>query len=255
MNLNLTANGKPQELILAYLQDNVSDILAEKINNGVYIKKDGKRLLSKKTLDGFMTFASGEAQKLKEKNARSACVEDSVVYGWAIYYFEEDTIEGTLYNEDGTEYKPVTKTAPKVTAKPTPKEPPKQQQASLFDMLSPSAKGTKSEQTDDYEPAEEADDEDEGEELNNEYTPEELVEEENEEPIGKMLIDEETGEVLSVKEMQKFDGDMEEPKMSFTQTETPDDDDDDFPPIDTKAFDPEALSILDELFGNTMILR
>lgn len=38
-NLNLTANGKPQELILAYLQENVSDVLAEKINNGVYIEK------------------------------------------------------------------------------------------------------------------------------------------------------------------------------------------------------------------------
>lgn len=36
-NLNLTASGKPQELILAYLQENVSDVLAEKINNGVYI--------------------------------------------------------------------------------------------------------------------------------------------------------------------------------------------------------------------------
>lgn len=63
-NLNLTANGKPQELILAYLQENVSDVLAEKINNGVYIEKDGKRLLSKKDLDGFMRFATDEAKKL-----------------------------------------------------------------------------------------------------------------------------------------------------------------------------------------------
>ena len=51
-NLNLTANGKPQELILAYLQENVSDVLAEKINNGVYIEKDGKTLINKKDLDG-----------------------------------------------------------------------------------------------------------------------------------------------------------------------------------------------------------
>ena len=110
-NLNLTANGKPQELILAYLQENVSGELAEKINNGVHIEKDGKRLVNKKDLDGFMRFASDEAKKLAEKSARSACVEDNIVYGWAIHYFEEDTIEGTLYNEDGTEFKPIVKPA------------------------------------------------------------------------------------------------------------------------------------------------
>lgn len=53
-----------------------------------------------------MKFAENEARKLAEKGANSACVEDSVVYGWAIHYFEEDSIEGKLYNEDGTEYAP-----------------------------------------------------------------------------------------------------------------------------------------------------
>ena len=111
--LNLTASGKAQELILAYLQANASDVLAEKINSGTPFTKDGKQLINKKTLDGFMTFASGEAKKLAEKNARSACVEDTVVYGWAIHYFEEDNIEGKLFNEDGTEYKSVVKTTPR----------------------------------------------------------------------------------------------------------------------------------------------
>ncbi len=69
-----------------------------------------------------------------------------------------------------------------------------------------------------------------------------------------MLIDEETGEVLSVKGMCKSDGDTEEPLLPAKQIEEIDDDDD-FLPIDTKAFDPEALSILDELFGDSMILR
>ena len=87
--LNLTAHNKPQELILAYLQENASDVLAEKINSGTPISKDGKQLVNKKTLDGFMTFAESEAKKIAEKGARSACVEDSVVYGWAIHYFEE----------------------------------------------------------------------------------------------------------------------------------------------------------------------
>ncbi len=172
-NLNLTANGKPQELILAYLQENVSDVLAEKINNGVYIEKDGKRLLSKKDLDGFMRFASDEAKKLAEKNARSACVEDNIVYGWAIHYFEENSIEGTLYNTDGTEYKPVAKTAPKVEVKKVEKPKPTTRQASLFDMIA-DTENKVTDQTDDHEPVDNADDEDDGEELNEDYTPEEL---------------------------------------------------------------------------------
>lgn len=185
--LNLTASGKAQELILAYLQENASDVLAEKINNGTPFTKDGKQLVSKKTLDGFMTFASDEAKKLAEKNARSACVEDSVVYGWAIHYFEEDTIEGKLFNEDGTEYKPVVKTTPRTTTKSVKVEPPKpkQQQASLWDMLAATDKKNVTVQADDREIIDDADDDD-GEELNNDYTPEELAEEADEPTIDEI---------------------------------------------------------------------
>ena len=107
VTLNLTAVGAEQELIKKYLAENASDSLADKINNGVRIEKDGKTLISKKTLDGFMKYANEEARKLAVKGATSACVEGKVVYGWAMHYFEEDSIEGTLYNEDGTEYKPL----------------------------------------------------------------------------------------------------------------------------------------------------
>ena len=51
------------------------------------------------------SFATSEAQKLVSKGAQCACVKDAVVFGWAIHYFEEDSIEGTLFNEDGSEYK------------------------------------------------------------------------------------------------------------------------------------------------------
>ena len=60
-----------------------------------------------------MSFATEEARKQAEKGARYAMVEDDTVFGWAVHYFEEDSIEGTLYNEDGTEYKAP---MPKVTA-------------------------------------------------------------------------------------------------------------------------------------------
>ena len=160
--LNLTASGKPQELILAYLQENASDILAEKINSGTPFEKDGKQLINKKTLDGFMKFATDEARKLAEKGANSACVEDSVVYGWAIHYFEENSIQGKLYNQDGTEYtppKPIKKTTTKpVVTKPVEPPKPKQQQASLWDMLEAENKAAVTEQTDDHEVVEQADD-------------------------------------------------------------------------------------------------
>lgn len=48
MELNLTAQNKQEELVLKYLQDNASDVLADKINNGTPFEKDGHLLLNKK---------------------------------------------------------------------------------------------------------------------------------------------------------------------------------------------------------------
>lgn len=133
MKLRLEAKTKEQELIKAYLEENVSDILADKINNGARIVKDGAMLLNKKTLDGFMTYAADEARKLAEKGARFACVEDKTVYGWAVHYFEEDSIEEKLYNEDGTEYRP----KPKATDKPKSISPAvkPEPQLPLFELM------------------------------------------------------------------------------------------------------------------------
>jgi len=135
--LNLTTEGTAQERILAYLLENVSEVLANKINNGTTVIKDGKQLTSKKTLKGFMKYASDEAKKLSKKGATYACIEDETVYGWAIHYFEEDSIEGTLYNEDGTEYKPIIKTPPKQNSTFVITNKPKKQdnQPTLFDLI------------------------------------------------------------------------------------------------------------------------
>ena len=139
--LNLEAKTKEQQRIKAYLEENASNILAEKINNGVLIKKDGKFLLNRKTLDGFMSFATEEARKQAEKGARYAMVEDDVVFGWAVHYFEEDSIEGTLYNEDGSEYKTQSKPAAKApTVKAQPKPQPKPQM-SMFDLMGEDLEG------------------------------------------------------------------------------------------------------------------
>lgn len=377
--LNLKADTPEQKKIKAYLQANASDVLANKINNGVRIQKNGKTLINKKTLESFMKYAESEARKLAAKGAKCACIDDPTVYGWAIHYFEENSIEGKLYNEDGSEYQTKPAIAPsKPTTPPKPKPEP---QLSMFDMLGGQKKEEPapikiSNEPNDYESA---DEEDDGEELNNDYTSEELEEVNDEEPteeeiaeaieqeqqmslplppvqtrrvawyenylsvkekykncilfyrlgdfyemygsdattaaellnltltgrdcgltervpmagipyhaadayisklvsrgytvaiaerinnefqervieasLEEMNIDKDTGAILSEEEMRQFDGDIQEPNMPVAQVETPDEDDDDFPPIDTKAFEPEALSILDELFGNSMILR
>lgn len=180
MKLNLEAKTKEQELVKQYLEENASQTLVEKINKGTPFEKDGKILTNKKTLDSFMKYASDEARKLASKGANCACVEDKVVFGWAIHYFEEDSIEGTLYNENGTEYKPAPKFTPAKVKKVEP-EKPKQQQVSLFDFMD-------SEQKEDIKA-------DTTSEEDNEY--EELTEE----------------------EMREFDGDIDEPKTLLDKIE------------------------------------
>ena len=138
MELNLTANTPSEQKILEYLQNNASETLADKINNGTPFEKDGNPLLNKKTLAGFMKYACEEARKTVESGSSSACIEDSVVYGWAVHYFEEESIEGTLYTLDGEEYKPAVKAKNAQKSTYTPTSAPKQQnqQASLFDIIS-----------------------------------------------------------------------------------------------------------------------
>ena len=224
MKLNLDAKTNEERKVKAYLEANASEILAEKINNGVRIQKDGKTLLNRKTLAGFMKFACDEAKKQAEKGAHSACIDDAVVYGWAVHYFEEP-IEGTLYNEDGTEYKKQPIVATKApTVKYTPPKPQPKPQMSMFDLLD-----AKPEEPDEDEPTDE-----EIREAVEQITAEE----------PPQNVDLETGEILSEEEMREFDGDVEEPDFA-----------DDEPDLDLSAFDTEALAALDELLGNEITLR
>ena len=135
VTLNLTAKTPEEKKLKEYLENNTSEVLTEKINNGVRIVKDGKNLVSKKSLSTFMQYACEEARKQAEKGARFACVDDATVFGWAIHYFEEDSIEGTLYNEDGTEHKTAPKYTPPVVKPTTPPPPPKPKNMTLFDLM------------------------------------------------------------------------------------------------------------------------
>ena len=240
MKLNLEAKTKAQQLVKEYLENNASSALAEKINGGAKVIKDGKTLINKKTLDGFMKYATEEARKLAEKGANSACVEDEVVFGWAIHYFEEDEIVGTLYSEDGTEYKKqpsVTAKAPKVNNAPA--KPAQKPQLSMFDMLT---NGDNS-----GIPATQSQDEDIKEDLK---------------------VDRETGEIMRSSEekndtqeqiptvsdlLTDYDGDLRtdaalEDEISAIIEEKPQDD------FDMDAFDKEVLAELSLIFGDEITI-
>ena len=210
IKLNLVANGIEQEKIKEYLENNASETLAEKINNGVKITKDNKTLINKKDLNGFWKFATEEARKLAEKNARGAYVDDATVYGWAIHYFEEESIEGNLYNEDGTEFK----VAPKITT--TPKVQPKKEkqkeeqskseklQTTLFDFLDTNI-------DDEHE-------EDVEEEIQEEIVDLPPQEEQQEIQKENLIIDKETGEVLTQSEQTNpFDDEVTTSLFSIFQ--------------------------------------
>ena len=137
MQLNLIAERQEEKLIKQYLKENASEVLADKINNGVQIEKDGKQLINKKTLSGFMKYACNKAKEQAPKGAMSACIDHETVYGWAVHYFEEDSIEETLLNLDGTEYKaakPKPITPAQTPVKTAPKKPEGPVQFSLFDL-------------------------------------------------------------------------------------------------------------------------
>lgn len=203
ITLNLKADSPELQAIKEFLQDNANEFLAEKINNGVYIQKDGKRLLNKKDLVSFMKYACEEVRKLSAKGATSACVKDEIVFGWAMHYFEEADIIGTLYNEDGTAYKPAPKksattvqraAAPVVQVKP---EPPKPRQFNLFDMM------TQTESPKIEDPAQEEldDDEDIEEPLDDEIIEVHVIED-TQEPCT-MKVNKATGEILTKRPIEQ----------------------------------------------------
>lgn len=254
MRLNLEAKTKAQQLVKEYLENNASSALAEKTNNGTVIEKDGKTLKNKKTLDGFMKYASDEARKLAEKGANSACVEDEVVFGWAVHYFTEDSIEGTFFNEDGTEYKKQpSATAKAPTVKYTPPKPQPKPQMSMFDMFENNNNSGICATQSDEEPAE----------CDCEAAEQTAVEE-------PQNVDPETGEILSEEEMREFDGDIDESLptvsgiLSDYSTESTADEmllkdaspaaDEEYA-FDVSAFDSEAVAILSEMFGDEIDLR
>lgn len=82
--LNLKASNSNEEIILKYLNENASETLTERINTG------------DKSLAQCWNYITSEARK-RAKNG-CACIDDSTVFGWAIHFFEEDSIKGKDYS-------------------------------------------------------------------------------------------------------------------------------------------------------------
>ena len=103
------ARTNEESAVKRYVENNVSQIVIDKINNGY--DKDGKRY--KKSFGGFMKYACDRARALADKGAQCACIEDNVIYGWAVHYFEEDSITDYAVT-DGQEERPARHSASKV---------------------------------------------------------------------------------------------------------------------------------------------
>lgn len=85
--IKLKADGRNQELVLAYLEENASEDLVEKINEG------------NRTMADCWTYITGRARNKAKGN--SVAIEDAEVYGWAVHFFEENN--GDLKRESDAE--------------------------------------------------------------------------------------------------------------------------------------------------------
>lgn len=122
MKIQLTANNAYETAVLKYLEENASDALVEKINSG------------EKTLGQCFVYIKDQAKK--EAQSGCAMIEDKVVYGWAVHFFEEDDIE---VNDKG-KTKPIPEPKEIVKKTETQKKPNKtveknEEQLSLFALL------------------------------------------------------------------------------------------------------------------------
>lgn len=108
--LKLEAKTSNEQIILEYLNTNASEMLAEKINCG------------KKTLNQCWSYIVAEARKLAQNNC--ACVVSDTVFGWAIHFFEEDSIDGKKYDTKPPVKAVNTKPKPVATTQPTQKIEP-----------------------------------------------------------------------------------------------------------------------------------
>ena len=127
MTLNIKAETEAEKRVKAYLEENASDVLAEKINGG------------KKTLEGFFRYAKDQA-RAKAVNG-CACIDDKTVFGWAIHYFEDDDVREKRESGEPkakaktAATKAVPKAVPKTEEQPKKKDKQADGQLDLFSLI------------------------------------------------------------------------------------------------------------------------
>lgn len=80
--INKTADGRNQQLVLEYLENNASDVLVEKINSGT------------RTIADCWRFITGKARSRAVSGSGTgscAVISDEEVFGWAVHFFEESS--------------------------------------------------------------------------------------------------------------------------------------------------------------------
>lgn len=90
--INKTADGRNQQLVLEYLENNASDVLVEKINSGT------------RTIADCWRFITGKARSRAVSGSGTgscAVISDEEVFGWAVHFFEESSED--LKKEDAAE--------------------------------------------------------------------------------------------------------------------------------------------------------
>lgn len=121
MRTNLKGKNEYQNKVIDYIEVNASDELVAKINNG------------KDSMEDCWSYITQQARKMAVNGC--ACVEDLMVYGWAMHFFEEG--KDACSKEKGT----VTiKAAPTKEVKEVPKKvekkPKKVEETEVWDMFS-----------------------------------------------------------------------------------------------------------------------
>ena len=96
--LNLATKNAEQEKVKQYLEENASDVLIKKINEGVEIVKDNKLVINKKDLDGFWSYAIEEARKQADKNARFFEIMNSPTKYCCMFYYCTSSIFISLFS-------------------------------------------------------------------------------------------------------------------------------------------------------------
>lgn len=112
MRIGKASNGIEENMILRYLEENASNELVIKINK------------SKHELRDCWNYIREQAKRMASNGC--AVIEDHIVYGWAVHYYEEDgkvTPDATREENPIREVKPIKKVEP--IRKVEPKEEPK----------------------------------------------------------------------------------------------------------------------------------